>query len=191
MPVILLVDEVEELFLVATRKDQEKRDHMVTRLIWLAQLGRGAGMFVEACGQHFGSEPGKGATILRAQLSGCMVHRADDRPGRNHPAQPESCRRRPHAVVDSPGDRAHHPLMDHNKARDLAVTRFVASGTNRIEDWEVTGPEMGPVRTMSGVQVHLIFHFRPHEGAETGWDRSWIPLRVAVDPSNGHTDMLR
>ncbi|MFD8784898.1 hypothetical protein [Kitasatospora sp. NPDC059599] len=81
--------------------------------------------------------------------------------------------------------------MDHNKARDLAVTRFVASGTNRIEDWEVTGPEMGPVRTMSGVQVHLIFHFRPHEGAETGWDRSWIPLRVAVDPSNGHTDMLR
>ncbi|MEU1504914.1 FtsK/SpoIIIE domain-containing protein [Kitasatospora sp. NPDC005748] len=80
VPVILLVDEVAELFLVATRKDEERRDHMVTQLIRLAQLGRGAGMFVEACGQRFGSELGKGATMLRAQLSGRVVHRVNDRP---------------------------------------------------------------------------------------------------------------
>jgi hypothetical protein len=81
--------------------------------------------------------------------------------------------------------------MDHDKARDLAVTRFVASGKKRIEDWEVTGPELGPVQTLSGVQLHMIFHFRPWEGAETGWDRSWIPLRVAVNPTTGQANMLR
>ncbi|MFD8319118.1 FtsK/SpoIIIE domain-containing protein [Kitasatospora purpeofusca] len=80
VPVVLLVDEVAELFMVATRKDDERRDHMATQLIRLAQLGRGAGVFVEACGQRFGSELGKGATMLRAQLSGRVVHRVNDRP---------------------------------------------------------------------------------------------------------------
>ncbi|MGW4813232.1 FtsK/SpoIIIE domain-containing protein [Kitasatospora cineracea] len=78
VPLVLVVDEIAELFLVATRKDEERRDHMVTQLIRLAQLGRAAGMFVEACGQRFGSELGKGATMLRAQLTGRVVHRVND-----------------------------------------------------------------------------------------------------------------
>ncbi|GAA2103909.1 FtsK/SpoIIIE domain-containing protein [Kitasatospora saccharophila] len=79
VPLVLVVDEIAELFLVATRKDEERRDHLVTQLIRLAQLGRAAGMFVEACGQRFGSELGKGATMLRAQLTGRVVHRVNDK----------------------------------------------------------------------------------------------------------------
>ncbi|WP_035853747.1 FtsK/SpoIIIE domain-containing protein [Kitasatospora azatica] len=80
VPVVLLVDEVAELFLVATSKDEKRRDVMVTQLIRLAQLGRAAGIYLEICGQRFGSELGKGATMLRAQLSGRVVHRVNDKP---------------------------------------------------------------------------------------------------------------
>ncbi|MCU7823197.1 FtsK/SpoIIIE domain-containing protein [Kitasatospora sp. DSM 101779] len=78
VPIILLVDEVAELFLVATRKDEDRRDEMVTQLIRLAQLGRAAGIYLEVCGQRFGSELGKGATMLRAQLTGRVCHRVND-----------------------------------------------------------------------------------------------------------------
>ncbi|MBC2905380.1 FtsK/SpoIIIE domain-containing protein [Streptomyces cupreus] len=77
-PVVLFVDEVAELFLVATRKDEERRDEMVTQLIRLAQLGRAAGIYLEVCGQRFGAELGKGATMLRAQLTGRVCHRVND-----------------------------------------------------------------------------------------------------------------
>lgn len=78
VPVVLVVDEVAELFLVATRKDEERRDEMVTQLIRLAQLGRAAGIYLEVCGQRFGAELGKGATMLRAQLTGRVCHRVND-----------------------------------------------------------------------------------------------------------------
>ncbi|MEU9605080.1 FtsK/SpoIIIE domain-containing protein [Streptomyces sp. NPDC048057] len=78
VPIVLVVDEVAELFLVATRKDEERRDEMVTHLIRLAQLGRAAGMYLEVCGQRFGAELGKGATMLRAQLTGRVCHRVND-----------------------------------------------------------------------------------------------------------------
>ncbi|MFD6330840.1 FtsK/SpoIIIE domain-containing protein [Streptomyces niveus] len=78
IPVVLFVDEVAELFLIATKKDEERRDEMVTQLIRLAQLGRAAGIFLEICGQRFGAELGKGATMLRAQLSGRVCHRVND-----------------------------------------------------------------------------------------------------------------
>ena len=51
VPVVLFVDEVAELFLTATRKDEERRDEMVTQLIRLAQLGRAAD-HVEDVGVH-------------------------------------------------------------------------------------------------------------------------------------------
>ncbi|MFJ3193394.1 FtsK/SpoIIIE domain-containing protein [Streptomyces griseoviridis] len=78
VPVVLLVDEVAELFLVATKKEEERRDEMVTQLIRLAQLGRAAGIYLEVCGQRFGAELGKGATMLRAQLTGRVCHRVND-----------------------------------------------------------------------------------------------------------------
>ncbi|MDT0344373.1 FtsK/SpoIIIE domain-containing protein [Streptomyces litchfieldiae] len=78
VPVVVFVDEVAELFLTASRKDEERRDEMVTHLVRLAQLGRAAGIFLEVCGQRFGAELGKGATMLRAQLSGRVCHRVND-----------------------------------------------------------------------------------------------------------------
>ncbi|MET8768742.1 FtsK/SpoIIIE domain-containing protein [Streptomyces sp. NPDC004658] len=78
VPIVLFVDEVAELFLVATKKDEERRDEMVTQLIRLAQLGRAAGIYLEVCGQRFGAELGKGATMLRAQLTGRVCHRVND-----------------------------------------------------------------------------------------------------------------
>ncbi|MET7981340.1 FtsK/SpoIIIE domain-containing protein [Streptomyces sp. NPDC005281] len=78
VPIVLFVDEVAELFLVATRKDEDRRDEMVTQLIRLAQLGRAAGIYLEVCGQRFGAELGKGATMLRAQLTGRVCHRVND-----------------------------------------------------------------------------------------------------------------
>ncbi|MEV1022195.1 FtsK/SpoIIIE domain-containing protein [Streptomyces sp. NPDC050264] len=78
VPVVLFVDEVAELFLVASKKEEERRDEMVTQLIRLAQLGRAAGIYLEVCGQRFGAELGKGATMLRAQLTGRVCHRVND-----------------------------------------------------------------------------------------------------------------
>ncbi|GHC52389.1 conjugal transfer protein TraS [Streptomyces cinnamoneus] len=78
IPLVLIVDEVAELFLVATAADEKRRDHMVTQVIRLAQLCRAVGMYLEICGQRFGSELGKGATTLRAQLSGRVSHRVND-----------------------------------------------------------------------------------------------------------------
>ncbi|MET8579344.1 FtsK/SpoIIIE domain-containing protein [Streptomyces collinus] len=77
-PLVLVIDEVAELFMVATRKEEERRDEMVTQLIRLAQLGRAAGIYLEVCGQRFGAELGKGATMLRAQLTGRVCHRVND-----------------------------------------------------------------------------------------------------------------
>ncbi|WP_327168508.1 FtsK/SpoIIIE domain-containing protein [Streptomyces subrutilus] len=79
VPIVLLVDEVAELFLVAGKKDEERRDRMVTQLIRLGQMARAAGIYLEICGQRFGSDLGKGATTLRAQLTGRVVHRVNDK----------------------------------------------------------------------------------------------------------------
>ncbi len=77
-PIVVFIDEVAELFLVSARKEEERRDEMVTQLIRLAQLGRAAGIYLEVCGQRFGAELGKGATMLRAQLTGRVCHRVND-----------------------------------------------------------------------------------------------------------------
>ncbi|MEU5804766.1 FtsK/SpoIIIE domain-containing protein [Streptomyces sp. NPDC047804] len=79
VPLVVLVDEVAELFLVAVKKDEERRDRMVMHLVRLAQMARAVGIYLEICGQRFGSELGKGATMLRAQLTGRVVHRVNDK----------------------------------------------------------------------------------------------------------------
>ncbi|MGW2375595.1 FtsK/SpoIIIE domain-containing protein [Kitasatospora sp. NPDC001683] len=78
VPIVVLVDEIAELFLVASRADEERRNQIVTALIRLAQLARAAGIYLEIAGQRFGSELGKGATLLRSQLTGRTVHRVND-----------------------------------------------------------------------------------------------------------------
>ncbi|MFF4903575.1 FtsK/SpoIIIE domain-containing protein [Streptomyces sp. NPDC001260] len=83
VPVVVVVDEVAELFLAAGKDDEKRRDAMVTKLIRLAQLGRAAGIYLEVCGQRFGAELGKGATMLRAQLTGRVCHRVNDETSAN------------------------------------------------------------------------------------------------------------
>ncbi|MYV92003.1 FtsK/SpoIIIE domain-containing protein [Streptomyces sp. SID1034] len=78
-PVVVLVDEIAELFLISSKKDEDRRERIVTGLIRLAQLSRAVGIYLEICGQRFGSELGKGATMLRAQLTGRVVHRVNDK----------------------------------------------------------------------------------------------------------------
>ncbi|MGW4617986.1 FtsK/SpoIIIE domain-containing protein [Streptomyces sp. NPDC004592] len=82
-PVVVLVDEVAELALFASKDEEKRRDRIVTALVRLAQLGRAAGIYLEICGQRFGSELGKGITMLRAQLTGRTAHRVNDETSAN------------------------------------------------------------------------------------------------------------
>jgi len=82
-PVVLLVDEVAELALYASKVEEKRRDAIITALVRLVQLGRAAGIYVEICGQRFGSDLGKGITLLRAQLTGRVAHRVNDEASAN------------------------------------------------------------------------------------------------------------
>ncbi|MDH6452886.1 MULTISPECIES: FtsK/SpoIIIE domain-containing protein [unclassified Streptomyces] len=77
VPIVVTIDEIAELAL-STRKNDPRRDRIVKALVRLAQLGRAAGIFLDIYGQRFGSELGDGITMLRAQLTGRMVHRVND-----------------------------------------------------------------------------------------------------------------
>ncbi|WP_338053934.1 FtsK/SpoIIIE domain-containing protein [Streptomyces spiramenti] len=77
-PVVVIVDEVAELALVASKAEEKRRDAIITALVRLAQLGRAAGIYLEVCGQRFGADLGSGITMLRAQLSARTVHRVND-----------------------------------------------------------------------------------------------------------------
>ncbi|GHF16911.1 conjugal transfer protein TraS [Streptomyces spiralis] len=77
IPIVVLVDEVAELAL-STKKNDPRRDRIIRALVRLAQLGRAAGIYLEVCGQRFGSELGDGITMLRAQLTGRTAHRVND-----------------------------------------------------------------------------------------------------------------
>ncbi|MFJ8132529.1 FtsK/SpoIIIE domain-containing protein [Streptomyces hydrogenans] len=83
VPIVLLVDEVAELALFATKDEEKRRDRIITALARLAQLGRAVGIYLEICGQRFGSELGKGITMLRAQLSVRTAHRVNDETSAN------------------------------------------------------------------------------------------------------------
>ncbi|MER7967877.1 FtsK/SpoIIIE domain-containing protein [Streptomyces sp. NPDC096080] len=83
VPVVVLVDEVAELALYASKDEEKRRDRIVTALVRLAQLGRAAGIHLEICGQRFGSELGKGITMLRAQLTSRTAHRVNDESSAN------------------------------------------------------------------------------------------------------------
>lgn len=83
VPIVVLVDEVAELALFASKEQEKRRDRIITALVRLAQLGRAAGIYLEICGQRFGSELGKGITMLRAQLTGRTAHRVNDETSAN------------------------------------------------------------------------------------------------------------
>ncbi|MEV5570528.1 FtsK/SpoIIIE domain-containing protein [Spirillospora sp. NPDC052269] len=78
IPIVVLVDELAELFLMADKSEKEEVARTATALLRIAQLGRAFGVFLVLCGQRIGSDLGPGVTALRAQLSGRVCHRVND-----------------------------------------------------------------------------------------------------------------
>lgn len=78
VPVVVLVDEVAELFLMADKSEKDEIARTGTALLRVAQLGRAFGVYLIVCGQRIGSDLGPGVTALRSQLSGRICHRVND-----------------------------------------------------------------------------------------------------------------
>jgi S-DNA-T family DNA segregation ATPase FtsK/SpoIIIE len=78
VPVVVLVDEVAELFLMADKSEKDEVSRTAIGLLRVAQLGRAFGVYLIVCGQRIGADLGPGVTALRAQLSGRVCHRVND-----------------------------------------------------------------------------------------------------------------
>jgi S-DNA-T family DNA segregation ATPase FtsK/SpoIIIE len=78
VPVVVLVDEVAELFLIADKTEKAQVTWIATGLLRIAQLGRAFGVYLIVCGQRIGADLGPGVTALRAQLTGRICHRVND-----------------------------------------------------------------------------------------------------------------
>ncbi|WP_087884151.1 FtsK/SpoIIIE domain-containing protein [Streptomyces alboflavus] len=133
VPLVVLIDEVAELFLVTSKKDEPARDHMVMQLVRLGQMARAVGIYLEACGQRFGSDLGKGATALRAQLTGRVVHRVNDK----QTAEMGLGDIAPDAVVSVLGIRADRP--------GVAVAGDASGYWSRIRTPEITPDQAAAV----------------------------------------------
>ncbi|MCF1593131.1 FtsK/SpoIIIE domain-containing protein [Streptomyces muensis] len=152
VPLIVLIDEVAELFLVTSRKDEAARDHTVMQLVRLGQMARAIGIYLEVCGQRFGSDLGKGATALRAQLTGRVVHRVNDK----QTAEMGLGDIAPDAVVSVTGIRADRP--------GVAVAGDASGYWSRIRTPEVTPAQAAAVcREFAHLTPQLPFlaPFRP------------------------------
>ncbi|MEU4424836.1 FtsK/SpoIIIE domain-containing protein [Actinoplanes sp. NPDC024001] len=78
-PVIIIVDELAELYLVASREDKELAHNATANLLRLAQLGAALGIHLVIAGQRVGSDFGNGVTALRAQLGGRICLAVNDK----------------------------------------------------------------------------------------------------------------
>ncbi|MEW2356402.1 FtsK/SpoIIIE domain-containing protein [Spirillospora sp. NPDC029432] len=78
VPIVLLIDEVAELFLMADKSEKDEVARTGTALLRVAQLGRAFAVYLIVCGQRIGSDLGPGVTALRSQLSGRVCHRVND-----------------------------------------------------------------------------------------------------------------
>ncbi|WP_113705344.1 FtsK/SpoIIIE domain-containing protein [Nonomuraea lactucae] len=78
LPVVVLVDELAELYLMADKSEKDEIAKTSTALLRVAQLGRAFGIYLFCCGQRIGSDLGPGVTALRAQCSGRVCHRVND-----------------------------------------------------------------------------------------------------------------
>ncbi|MFE6691886.1 FtsK/SpoIIIE domain-containing protein [Streptomyces sp. NPDC057743] len=79
VPVVVIVDELAELYLTNGSKEQRaEAEECTTYLLRVAQLGAALGLYLVVAGQRVGSDLGPGVTALRAQLSGRICHRVND-----------------------------------------------------------------------------------------------------------------
>lgn len=152
VPLVVLIDEIAELFLVTSKKEEAPRDHTVMQLVRLGQMARAVGIFLEVCGQRFGSDLGRGATALRAQLTGRVVHRVNDK----QTAEMGLGDIAPDAVTAVTGIRADRP--------GVAVAGDTSGGWSRIRTPEITPDEAAAVcRDFADLTPDLPFldPFRP------------------------------
>ncbi|GAA0395804.1 conjugal transfer protein TraS [Acrocarpospora corrugata] len=78
VPIVVLVDELAELYLMADKSEKDEIARISTALLRIAQLGRAFGIYLFCSGQRISSELGPGVTALRAQCSGRICHRVND-----------------------------------------------------------------------------------------------------------------
>lgn len=78
MPVVIVVDEVAELYLMTDKSEKEEIQRTSTLLLRNAQLGRAFGLYLVVAGQRVGSDLGPGVTALRSQITGRICHRVND-----------------------------------------------------------------------------------------------------------------
>ncbi|MEU4699805.1 FtsK/SpoIIIE domain-containing protein [Nonomuraea dietziae] len=78
IPVVILIDELAELFLTADKAEKDQVTRTATALLRIAQLGRAFGIHLLLSGQRIGSDLGPGVTALRAQIGGRVCHRVND-----------------------------------------------------------------------------------------------------------------
>ncbi|MDQ0831549.1 S-DNA-T family DNA segregation ATPase FtsK/SpoIIIE [Streptomyces achromogenes] len=152
VPLVVLVDEVAELFFVTSKKDEAARDHTVMQLVRLGQMARAIGIYLEVCGQRFGSDLGRGATALRAQLTGRIVHRVNDK----QTAEMGLGDIAPDAVVAVTGIRPDRP--------GVAVAGDTSGGWSRIRTPETSPDEAAAIcREFAHLTPELPFlaPFRP------------------------------
>ncbi|MGW3372487.1 FtsK/SpoIIIE domain-containing protein [Streptomyces hydrogenans] len=167
VPVVVLVDEVAELFLVAGKKDEERRDRMVMQMIRLGQMARAAGIYLEVCGQRFGSDLGRGATTLRAQLTGRVVHRVNDKQTADMglgDIAPDAVV----AVTAIPPDRP-----------GVAVAGDTSGGWTRIRTPELSAAEVADICTAHAdltPDLPALAAYRPALPGDTSADSASVPL---------------
>ncbi|MFJ2724479.1 FtsK/SpoIIIE domain-containing protein [Streptomyces collinus] len=176
VPVVIVVDEVAELFLAASKDDEKRRDAMVTKLIRLAQLGRAAGIYLEVCGQRFGSELGKGATMLRAQLTGRVCHRVNDESSANMALADIA----PEAALAATSIPAERP--------GIAIVGDSSGGWSRVRSPHLTLEDAAAVcRDTSGLMPELprLDSFRPVIAVESTSPASPAATAPAARPVTG------
>ncbi|MFE0363365.1 FtsK/SpoIIIE domain-containing protein [Streptomyces griseoaurantiacus] len=176
VPVVVVVDEVAELFLAASKDDEKRRDAMVTKLIRLAQLGRAAGIYLEVCGQRFGSELGKGATMLRAQLTGRVCHRVNDESSANMALADIA----PEAALAATSIPAERP--------GIAIVGDSSGGWSRVRSPHLTLDDAAAVcRDTSGLMPELprLDSFRPVIAVESTSPASPAATAPAARPVTG------
>ncbi|WP_245984447.1 FtsK/SpoIIIE domain-containing protein [Streptomyces tateyamensis] len=79
VPIVVFVDEVAELFLMASSAEKNEVAQCSTALLRIGQLGAALGVHLVVAGQRFGSDLGPGATAIRSQLAGRIAFRVLDK----------------------------------------------------------------------------------------------------------------
>ncbi|GLX95533.1 FtsK/SpoIIIE domain-containing protein [Herbidospora sp. NBRC 101105] len=153
LPVVILIDELAELYLMADKSEKEEVAAISTALLRVAQLGRAFGIYLVCCGQRIGSDLGTGVTALRAQCSGRVCHRVNDPEtavmalGDLDPAALDSARMIPAA---SPGVAiaAHEDGQWYRSRSSLVANETAEEATQR---WAHMAPSWGAV--LAGARI--------------------------------------